>query len=511
MSRTKNSVRNIFFGAINRIISIFIPFIFRTIIIKVLGEDYLGLNSLFSSILQVLNVAELGFESAITASLYKPIAENDIKTVSALLNLYKKTYKMIGSTILIIGIGLIPFIEKLINGVPPQDINIYFLYSLHLSNTVISYFFFSYKITLINANQRMDIVEKVSSICKFIICIFQVFALIILKSITIYILLNVVFTLLYNLSCAYVCDKKYPQYKYFGKLDYENKNIIKKNIFALSIQKIGSTISISLDTIIISTFLNLATVSIYGNYNYIISAISVFVGLLYTSITASIGNSIVLESREKNYYDFKKITFMNTWLIGWCSICFLCLFQNFIILWLGNKYIFSMEVVIPMIICFYFTQIRKVVQSYKDAAGMWWEDKFKPLVGCIVNLVLNIYLVRNIGVSGVIISTIISYIFIELPWETHILFKKYFMKSEIIYYLEMIRMSICIIVAGIISYIICESIPYSVLGLMIRMIICVIVPNIILVLLNYKKTEYNEIKRFFGKYINPMMIANINK
>lgn len=506
MSRTQNSVRNIMFGTINRLLAILIPFVFRTIIIKVLGEDYLGLNSLFSSILQVLNVAELGFASAITASMYKPIAENDTKTVSALLNLYRKIYKVIGSLLLIIGMGVIPFLDKLINGVPPQDVNIYILYILYLSNTVISYFFFAYKVTLINANQRMDITEKIGSICKIIISIFQLLVLIVLKSISIYVFLNVICTLIYNLGCAYICDKKYPQYKCLGKLDDENKKRIKKNIFALAIQKIGATISTSLDTIIISSFLNLTTVAIYGNYNYIIGAISTFVGLAYGSITSSIGNSIVLESREKNYSDFKKINFMNTWLIGWCAICFTCLFQNFMILWLGNKYMFSMEVVILMAICFYFTQIRKVVQSYKDAAGMWWEDKFKPLVGCIVNLVLNIYLVKSIGVSGVVISTIISYVFIELPWETHVLFKKYFMKSEKIYYLEMIRMSICIIVACVISYIMCVNLPYNIFGFVIRMIICVLVPNGILVLLNYKKTEYQEARNFFMKCIKSLKI-----
>lgn len=500
-SRTKNSTRNMIFGAMNRCVSIFFPFIVRTVIIKVLGEEYLGLNSLFSSILQVLNVTELGFSSAISASMYKPIAENDTDTVSALLRLYRKIYRFLGVGLLIIGVCLLPFLKYFINGEPPVGVNIYLLFILYLLQTVCSYLFFAYKVTLINAHQRADLTEKVGAISKILTSILQIFAIVVLKDILLYVFLNVICTLIYNIGCSYIADKRYPQYKCSGQLSSKVKHNITRNIGALAIQKIGNTISTTLDTVIISSFLSLSAVAIFGNYNYIITAIGTFIGLIYGSITASIGNCIAVESIEKNYNDFKKFSFMNIWLVGWCAICLICIFQTFMKVWMGEKLLFSMTIVITMVLYFYISQIRKVVLTYKDAAGMWYADKYKPLVGCLVNLFLNIILVKVIGVSGVVISTIISYLFIELPWETHVLFKLFFKRSEIEYYKKLIVNTLKIIISGVITYWICTFIPDGIIGIIIRLPVCLIIPNILLIIMFNKNEEFIETKKMMKAII----------
>lgn len=238
MSRTKNSIRNITFGFLNRIEAIIIPFLFRTLIIKILGEEYLGLGTLFSSILQVLNVAELGFNSAVTAALYKPISDNDTNTVNALLCTYRKVYSIIGCFCLCIGIGILPFLDKLIKGVPPEGINIYILFVVYLCNTVISYFFYAYKVTLINAYQRMDLTEKVGAVSKLLVTGLQLIAIIVFKNIILYTMCNVICTLIYNLGCSYIADRYFPQYTYQGCLDERIKINIIKNVAALAIQKL---------------------------------------------------------------------------------------------------------------------------------------------------------------------------------------------------------------------------------------------------------------------------------
>ena len=223
-------------------------------------------------------------------------------------------------------------------------------------------------------------------------------------------MLTIVCSIAYNLFCAYECKRRYPQYQCKGQLNVSTKKKITRDVGALAIQKIGNTVSLSLDSIIISSFLGLTTVAIYGNYFYIISAVSTFVTLIYGAITASIGNSIVVETVEKNYQDFRKFLFLNTWLIGWCCTCFMCLFQDFMILWMGEDLLFSIGIIATLVIRFFFERIRNVVLTYKDAAGMWWIDKWRPLVGCIINLILNVILVQKIGVAGVAISTIASYV-----------------------------------------------------------------------------------------------------
>ncbi|MFQ9563558.1 MAG: lipopolysaccharide biosynthesis protein, partial [Faecalibacillus intestinalis] len=460
-SRTKNSIRNMIWGILNRLVSILFPFIVRTIFIKVLGEEYLGLNSLYSSILQVLNLADLGFASAIVASMYKPIAENNEKEICALLNLYKKIYRVIGLAILIVGSILTPFIAKFINGIPPEGINIYYLWMLYLANTVVSYLFFAYKVSLLNAYQRNDLTEKIGALCRALISVIQIIVIVVMKSVYLYVILTIVCSVVYNLLCAYESKKRYPQYRCIGQLSVSAKKEITRNVGALAIQKIGNTVSLSLDSIIISSFLGLTTVAIYGNYFYIISAVSTFVTLIYGAITASIGNSIVVETVEKNYQDFRKFLFLNTWLIGWCCTCFMCLFQDFMILWMGEDLLFSIGIIATLVIRFFFERIRNVVLTYKDAAGMWWIDKWRPLVGCIVNLILNVILVQKIGVAGVAISTIASYVLVEIPWEVHALFKNYFKRSEIEYYKNILLYIVCVFVACAITYVLCELIPLT--------------------------------------------------
>lgn len=496
-SRIQNSLRNIAFGLINRIVSIFFPFIVRTIFIRYLGEEYLGLNSLYSSILQVLNLADLGFASAIVASMYKPIAEGDTDKVSALMNLYRKLYKLIGIVLLIIGLALTPFIDKLISGDPPADVNIYILWLLYLAHTVTSYLFFAYKVSLINAHQRNDITEKIGALCRIFISILQIVAVVLYKSIYAYVFLTVVNSIIYNLWCSLECDKKFPQYKCRGELDSETKKNITKNVGALAIQKIGNTVSVSLDSIVISAFLGLTAVAIYGNYYYIVSAIATFVNLIYSAITASVGNSIVTETPDKNYNDLKKIFFLNTWLIGWCCVCFICLFQDFMIVWMGEELLFGIATVLCLVLRFYFDQIRKVVLTYKDAAGMWWADKWRPLAGCIVNLTLNIVFVKIIGVAGVMISTVVSYAFVEMPWETHVLFKLYFKKSEKEYYLEMIITTLKMVIAGLITYCVCDLIPFGhITSIAVKLVLCVVLTNMIFILLNIKNEDFKISMKF---------------
>ena len=508
-SRTANSVRNMFWGAINRAVSIAFPFIVRTIFIKVLGEEYLGLNSLYSSILQVLNLADLGFASAIVASMYKPIAEENEEEICALMNLYRKIYRIIGCAILGVGLMLTPFIDKLISGIPPQGVNIYFLWILYLLNTVISYLFFAYKVSLLNAHQRNDLTEKIGALCRAISSLLQIFVVVVWKNMYLYVILTILCSVAYNLFCAIECNRKYPQYQCRGSLGKQTKNNIGRNIGALAIQKIGNTVSLSLDAVVISAFLGLTTVAIYGNYYYIISAISTFIALIYSSITASIGNSLVTETTEKNYQDFKKIFFLNTWIVGWCCICFMCLFQDFMTVWMGETLLFPITIVLTLVMRFFFEQIRKVVLTYKDAAGMWWVDKWRPMVGCIINLILNVMLVKTIGVAGVAISTIVSYALVEMPWETRALFAHCFKKSQREYYFIMVQSIAMLVICGFITYSICHFIHlHGILTIVVKLIICLVLPNMLFVLLNIKNEYFIESKSLLIKSISSFLKRN---
>ena len=215
-TRTKNTKRNIISGVGYRTVTVLLPFLTRTAILYLLGEQYVGLSSLFTSILQVLNLAELGFSSAIVYNMYKPVADGDDTTICALMNYYKHVYRVIGIIIFVSGIILLPFLPRLISGSWPNEINIYILYLLYLSNTALSYFLFAYKTALLNAMQRMDIVNVVQMISQTGKNVIQLITLLIFRNYYLFVIIAILTTCLSNVLTAIITDKKYPQYKCNG-------------------------------------------------------------------------------------------------------------------------------------------------------------------------------------------------------------------------------------------------------------------------------------------------------
>ena len=269
IERTKNATRNLIYGMILRLYQIVIPFLMRTVMIYTLGVEYLGLNSLFTSVLSVLNLAELGVGSAMVYSMYKPIADDDSETICALMKLYKIYYNFIGFVIALVGIALTPFIPKLISGEIPNGINIYILYLMNLGATVLSYWLFAYKNSILQAHQRSDVVSKVTLATNTIQYILQILALYIMKNYYYFIIAMLIVQILTNVVTAIFADKLYPSFKPKGKLSKEKIKKINQRIRDLFTAKLGSVVVGSVDTMVISAFLGLTTLAIYQNYYYI--------------------------------------------------------------------------------------------------------------------------------------------------------------------------------------------------------------------------------------------------
>lgn len=286
IERTKNATRNIIYGVFLKIYQLLGPFILRTIFIYTLGMEYLGLNSLFTSILSVLNLAELGVGSALVFSMYKPIAEDDTEKICALMNLYKLYYRIIGAVILIIGLILVPFIPKLISGSVPEDVNIYVLYLMNLGATVLSYWLFAYKTCLFGAHQRNDMIAKVTIVSSTLQYIIQAIFLISISNYYLYLTITLTTGIFNNLYAAYKCNKMYPKYKARGNLERTEVKEIHRKVRDLFTSKIGGAVVDSADTIVISSFLGLTTLAIYNNYFYIMSSIYGFIMIIFNACMA---------------------------------------------------------------------------------------------------------------------------------------------------------------------------------------------------------------------------------
>lgn len=488
MSRTKNTLRNVFFEAFNKIEGIILPFVSRTVIIYVLGAKYLGLNSLFSSILSFLSLAELGAGAAMVYSMYKPISNNDIKTINALLNLYKKFYRIIGAIILGAGLILLPFLKFIVKDDLPNDVNVYTLYLLYLINAVLSYWLFAYKNAIILAFQRSDINSKIALLINPLSYIIMLGCLCLTKNYYLYVIWLPIFTIISNIGRAVLVNRLFPLYKPEGEIDSELKKSIIKKVKALIGTKLNTIVINATDNIVMSAFLGLTVIAIYGNYFLVMSSIMSFIGIVYSSMTAGLGNSLATESLEKNYRDFKKFSFMNSWMVGWCTVCLICLYQSFMRIWVGENLMFTFGIVLQLGLYFYVCLIRKIPVVYKDAAGIWWEDRIRPYVCMAVNLVFNIALVQVIGVSGIILSTVLS-LCISIPWENYTIFKYIFHCSCKEYYLKMLYYAVSMFIGGIVAYFLCGLFGEGILFLLVKAIICLIVPNVIFYLMNFRQEE----------------------
>lgn len=498
MSRTNNTIRNFYTGFLSKLLLLIFPFILRTIIIKKLGSDYLGLSSLFSSILQVLNLTELGFSSAIIFSMYSPLAKNDTATVCALLNLYKKVYRVIGFIILFIGLVTMPFLKFLVHGSYPSDINLYILYLIYLINTVVTYFMFAYKSSILTANQRNDYINNINTFVYLLQFILQIVVLCILKNYYIFILITLFTNILNNLLISVICKKKYPMYICSGVVSKKEKDNIKKRVYGLMIQKVCATTRNSLDSIFLSAFFGLTIVGMYNNYYMILASITAIISIIKDSMIASVGNSIASESVEKNYFDMMKFNFIYMWLSGWCTVCLICLYQPFMELWLGQNNMFTIDVVIFFCIYFYMLKMGDIRSVYHEAVGLWYEGKYRALVESFVNIILNYFLGRIFGVPGIILATVISLFFINFLYGSTIVFKYYFRNIRISeFFMCHFFYIIVTVIVCFVTYLLCSLLPdVGILGIIIKGIICLIIPNVFFFMFYFKSKYFEEAYSF---------------
>lgn len=493
LERTKNAARNIVFGVALKLYQILIPFVMRTVMIYYLGMRYLGLNSLFVSILQVLNLAELGVGSAMVYSMYKPIAEDDHNTICALMKLYRKYYRIIGLVVAAAGMALLPVLPYLVKAdTVPEGLNLYILYLLNLGATVMSYWLFAYKNCLLTAHQRIDVSSKVGLILDTVMYLAQLAALIFLQNYYLYLVIKLITQILTNLVTAVIVNRQYPNYRPEGELKPETIATINQRVKDLFTSKLGGVILNSADTVVVSAFLGLEILAIYQNYFFIVTSVIGIIKVFFAACTAGIGNSLIVETKEKNFNDFKTFNFIIVWIAGFCGCCMLCLFQPFMGIWVGAKNRLAMSAVVCFCIYFFIYEVNMQFNNYKDAAGIWHEDRWRPLVTALSNLAMNLILVQFWGIYGVLLSTVIATVFIGMPWLLHNLFTVIFPTVYLKPFLKKMAVYV-LVVAGswILTYRVCMLVDFSdFLNLIIRGVICCIIPNGIYFVFARKTAEF---------------------
>lgn len=498
-SRKKNVVRNTYVAFLKFIIQYVLQFILRTVVIYKFGKEYLGLSGLFTNILGCLNLAELGIGGAIAFSMYKPVAENDIDKINSLVHLYKKIYRIIACVVLLMGLLLMPFLETLIKNKPNIFINFYIIYLIYLINAVLTYVS-AYRRSLLFAYQRNDVENLVKTISLMLTSISQIIIILVLKNYYLYILCLPIFTVVDIILLYFKSKKILPEFsKDIKPLDSATKKEIKKNIFALSAHQLGGVLVLSTDNIIISASSNLGIgiLGVYSNYATIITMITGLISLVATALQGSVGNYIASESSNNVRKKFEYLQFLFVWMVGFCSIALLCLFQPFILLWTrSSSWVLDFKIVLLLVVSFYLSNSITMPYIFKITSGQMVHDVWKPLVQGFVNLVASLVLVKFIGLSGIILGTILSTLSAPFWSEPFVVYKYYFKTSVIEYWKKFFVYMIVTILAGAITFFICSLLPSFGFGIFVlKTFICLVVPNIIFIL-TFIRTE--ELKYYFN-------------
>lgn len=496
-SRTRNVTINASIGLISQIIKILIDFILRTIFIKQLGSEYLGVNGLFTNILTILSFAELGIGNAIIFSMYKEIANNNTKKIKTLMLLYKKTYITIGTIILLVGLLITPFITYIINGVPNIKEDIYLLYILFLTNTAVSYFF-AYKKAIISAHQKEYIINIYRLIIEIIRVTLQIIILILTKNFILYLIIQILCTLSDNIILSFKADKMFPYLKdkNVEKLEKTEQKKIFSNVKSLVMYKFGSIMLNGTDNIIISKMLGLVTVGIISNYNLLILTVTALVSSALNGFTASIGNLNTESNAKKQEKIFNQLFLISVWIYGFCSIAFISLSNDFITIWIGPNYKLSILPILAIGLHLYVNGVQFAGYTYRNTMGLFNKGKYCPIIAAFLNIILSIILCYKIGLTGILLATSISRLVTTTWYDIYMVYKHKLNKSPISFYIKYIRYFIITIIIGIINYKILTYINSSnIFYFMIKALVCTIIINTLFLLTFYKTSEYKELSK----------------
>ncbi|MCQ2548439.1 MAG: polysaccharide biosynthesis protein [Lachnospiraceae bacterium] len=440
MGRIQHAAKNIAFGYIGNITSTVLGFVVRTVFILRLDETLLGVNGLYSGVLTMLSLAELGIGTALNYSLYAPVARKDYEKIKSYMLFYKKAYRIIACIVAGLGLALVPFLRYFIKnpgGYGIRELTIYYL--IFLFNTVSTYFV-AYKYSLVNAEQKNYIQTNVQTLTKLATTVLQLIILLLTSNFLLYLLGAAAVELAQKIYVNQYLNRLYPYLKETNilPLSKEERDEIITKTKALVFHKVGDVARLQTDSIIISSFIQVSLVGMVDNYTMVINSISGFVNIIFNSVISSFGNLIATENKEKQYEIFKVYRFVANWIYGLSAIGFYILLSPLIYLWLGDKWLLGNAAIGMLLLDYYFKGDRIVLSNFKTAAGVFEQDKYLALIQGIVNLVISIVLVQKIGLVGIYIGTVVSGLIANVT-KPYIIYKVCFDKSVKHYFSDTLK------------------------------------------------------------------------
>lgn len=515
-SRTTYSIINIFSNFAGYGLNILLSFICRMVFVRCLTQEYLGISGLFTNILSMLSLTELGIGTAIGYALYKPIAENDEEKISSLMKFYGTAYKGIGIVVTVVGLCLLPFLNLIIGEQPGISDNVYVLYLLYLFNSASGYFF-SYRTTILIAAQRSYIVTAINYCVVIVQNAVQMIALVVWKNFTVYLIIQVVCGLATNIITSQKAKRDYPCIikRNVCPISKEEKKSLIINVKALTLYKLSGLLVNNTDNIVITYFNGLITTGVASNYTLLIGMLSSMLTMIFGSMTASIGNLNAIESEENKYKIFRALNLANFWLFGWTTIGIIVVSGDLIQLLFGENYVLSESVPIILAINFYLNGMQTVVLNYKNTMGLFRHGQYLLLITAAVNIVGDIVLGQRFGLVGIFAATAVARLLTNVWYEPYAVYK-YGLHREPIQYTRLYLNYVAVVVlAAACSYFACRGIVSSlIIKVILEMIICSVLTNLIFWICFRKEEGYdylkNKVSNILGGLLKKVKMRNYN-
>lgn len=421
--RTRYSIINMLFNIGGQFLTMLLSFINRMVFIRCLSAEYLGVNGLFTDVLSILNFAELGIGTAMVFSMYEPAARDDEQKLARLMNLYKWMYRAVAVSVLLFGLVLLPFLPYLIKGGEGIE-HITLIYMIYVLGSASSYLL-SYKNSIYQAYQKGYICAGWSMACECIKTVSQITVLLLTRNFILYLAVQQAIQFLPNIMVSRMVDKEFPYLKECHELpEREERNGILKNIGAMSMHKLATVIVRNTDSLLMSSFIGLATVGLYSNYRLVLNALNNLLNKFATAFSGSVGNFAALENSDRLYQVYKEMDFLFFVQSAYLTGGLMMLFNPLIELLFGREYCFPMTTVAIIVTEFYISRMRQTNLLFREVMGLFWNDRYKAVAESIINLVASLVLVRQYGVTGIIWGTIISTL-CTCAWVEPYIFLKY--------------------------------------------------------------------------------------
>lgn len=471
MSRTKKSIRNILYKVSNVLLTLVLMFGVRTLFINTLGVTYLGLNGVFRNIFEFLSLAELGIGSAISFRLYEPLSNQNERRIAALMRFFKKAYNVISLLILGMSLALLPFLNMIIRD-PVDDVNIYLVFFIYVAQTLSTYLFFAYKLTLLKADQREYIISKYGNYVVIGTSLTEMFILYFFQSFIGYLLVLVLSNIIKNWLVSRQVDKDYAYiYDYDDTIDKGELKEMFKDFFSAFLYRINTVVLNATDNLVLTYFVGLDTVGYYSNYILITSNLKNFLRPVLNSVKASLGNFIAQKSKEESYEIFKMTNVLTFILYGGASIGLFILTNRFITLWIGEEFLLSQLFVLLLALEFYFRGVTLFLAQIRNAMGLFQQLKYRPVLSILLNLVLSIILVQFMGIEGVILATISATVLTNMIIDPIVIHFYGFNSKPFIYYLKNLYCIALMTFTGFAAYTVTNLFSDSLLGLFLSFLV----------------------------------------